>query len=100
MQRREQRNDVREQLEVARIAPLLLGRRPDLLGPAGPRPCGDDLDREPAMLSAAVLERLDAEDVECIEAGLLVALGSSARRSGPRAPCIRARRTPALDGST
>ncbi len=76
MQRGKQRKDIREQLEVARVAPLLLGSRADLLGPSRARAhAADDLDREPAMLSAAVLERLDVEDVQCIEARLLVELG-------------------------
>ena len=53
-------SDVGEELEVARVAPLLLGRDPDLLGLAGPRAhAAHDLDREAAVLRAAVLERLD-----------------------------------------
>ena len=71
----EQRHDVGEQLEVARVAPLLLGGDADLLGHRARRAhAAHDLDREAAVLRAAVLERLALPDVERVLARLLVAL--------------------------
>ena len=66
---------VGEELEVARIAPLLLGGDADLLGRRARRShAAHDLGREAAVLGAAVLERLDLPDVERSLARRLVAL--------------------------
>ena len=98
----EQRLDIGEELEVAGIAPGLLGCDADLLGlvAAGAHPA-HDLDREAAMLSAAVLERARPSRCAGRRAGpARSGPGRAGHRSGHRAPCSRGRRTRGADGST
>src|SRR6478672_12944036 len=67
----EQRDDVGVELEIARIAPLLLRGDADLLGHGARRAhAPHDLDREAPVLRAAVIERLAVPDVERILARL------------------------------
>ena len=94
--------DVREELEVARVAPRLLGRDADLLGlGAAGAHAAHDLDREAAVLGAAVLERADrARRATRRAAPARSDPGRAGHRSGRRARRSRWRRTRGADGST
>ena len=98
----EQRDDVGVELEIARIAPLLLRGDADLLGHGARRAhAPHDLDREAPVLRAAVIERLALPDVERILARLLVpSRGRAGRRSARRARHSRSRRRRGAGGST